>query len=168
MDNEISTSKKPKPIIDEREKSTNEKALAGAAVCAILFDIVMMIYYIVNNDIMKSIPYIIQLVLMGIVISMIKTRNNDFQIPRTYSGRQICTEQTSHGKLNRCLYYFTDSIVFAVVFAAFEYLISKDSITSAVISLGAMFVVSFIIDYVSCERKVKKYNKLLNSMEDDE
>lgn len=152
---------------DERLSIINDKALAGAAIIAIVFDVAMMIYFIIRKEVFAAIPFIIQMVAMGTFVSYYKMKKKDYQIPVTLTGRAISTAMDKRGKLHRIGYYMAESAMFVAVFIALDYFLSeRESVKQYVITASVLFVILFLFNYFAVERRVKKYNKYLDGIEE--
>ncbi|MBQ8297804.1 MAG: hypothetical protein IJX77_08490 [Ruminococcus sp.] len=154
---------------DEREVQNNDKALAGAAVVSMLFNIVLMVYGAFSDDLKLAVVGMAQLIFMGLVVAVIKHRKNDFDIPKTISGRKINTELTKEGKRSRIGYYLLEALGCAIGFGVIDVLLSQEITAVAIaVTFAVSYIVSFIFDYLHIEHKVKKYNEFMVNIVDDD
>jgi hypothetical protein len=151
---------------DERASAINNKALAGAAGIAMAFDVMMMIYHLAQGNVNATLPWILQLVIMGIFVSLYKTRKKDFQIPVTFSGRTVRTGQDKGSRRNRIQYYLVDTAGFVVVFSLFDFFFSgRKPWNEYLIMVGLLFAMSFLLTYFTVEQRVRKHNQYLAELE---
>lgn len=156
-------------VQDEREIQNNDKALAGAAVVSIICNFGLMIYGLVKDDLKTGVIALIQIILMGIVIAIIKRKKGDINIPTTISGKKVSTEMTKKGKLNRIGYCALESLGFCIGYTLIDVLLSSDLfIPGLAVQFVILFIVSFVFEFLLLKSKVKKYNKLMAELENED
>ena len=108
---------------------------------------------------------------MVAAIAFVNRKNHVYNIPKTIlSGRPLDTEPTKKAKKKRLLYYLGDSAIFASVMSAFTFIFEKDSrhFAEIITEFVICFIISYVLDYFLEERKVKKYNAYMNTLDDEE
>lgn len=156
-------------VQDEREIQNNDKALAGAAVVSIICNFGLMIYGLVKDDLRTGGIALIQIILMGIVIAIIKRKKGDINIPTTISGKKVSTEMTKKGRLNRIGYCALESLGFCIGYTLIDVLLSSDLfIPGLAVQFVILFIVSFVFEFLLLKSKVKKYNKLMAELENED
>lgn len=156
-------------IQDEREIQNNDKALAGAAVVSMLCNVGLMFYGALNDDFKTGTIAVIQLILMGLVVAIIKRKKGDIDIPTTITGKKVSTEMTKKGKLNRIGYCALESLGFCIGYTLIDVLLSSDlSIPGLAVQFVILFIVSFVFEFLLLKSKVRKYNKLMAQLDNDD
>lgn len=106
---------------------------------------------------------------MGLVVAIIKNRKDDIDLPKTIGGKTVSTEMTRKGRLNRIAYCCLDSVIFCIAFTLLDLLMTKGvTIPELAIQFVILFVISFIIEFINVEYTVKKYNKLMAQLDNDD
>lgn len=156
-------------VQDEREIQNNDKALAGAAVVSMLCNAGLMVYGLISDDLKTGTIAVVQLIIMGLVVAIIKRKKGDVDIPTTISGKKVSTEMTKKGRLNRIGYCALESLCFCIGYTLIDVLLSSDlSIPGLAVQFVILFIVSFVFEYFLLKSKVKKYNKLMAELEGDD
>lgn len=156
-------------VQDEREIQNNDKALAGAAVVSMICNFGLIFYGALNDDFKTGTIAVIQLILMGLVVAIIKRKKGDIDIPTTISGKKVSTEMTKKGKLNRIGYCALESLAFCIGYTLIDVLLSSDLFIPALaVQFAILFAISFVFEYLLLKSKVRKYNKLMAELENED
>lgn len=177
------------PVIDERQKLINTRAMANSGIFLALCLGAAMLYKVFTTDD----PGWEFWALIGASFVSILSRRilGDIDEPKNISGKPLPTGSTKQERLTRRKDYALRSVIFAaacavmdILLVAFgktdnadyelaEYLfptLSKGMTValSAVIAFGSMFLISFLFDYLIGEFfKVKRYNQMLAALDED-
>ena len=155
--------------VDERVSAVNDKGLAACGIIAIFYVIGRIIYVGIKGDL--ALPELILLFVMVAAITFVNGKNHVYNIPTTIlSRRPLDTEPTKKAKKKRLLYYLGDSAIFATAMSAFTFIFEKDSrhFTEIITEFVICFIISYVFDYFLEERKVKKYNEYMKTLDDEE
>ena len=153
---------------DEREQAVNDKGLAACGVVAIFYVIVRIIYVGIKGGL--ALPELVLLFLMVLAMTVVKRKNNVYELPKsTLLGLPLDTSSTRKARITRILNYLGDSVIFGVVMGAFEFFLGHErNISDLVTGFIIAVVISFIIDIIYGEIKVKKYNAYMKTLDDEE
>ncbi len=157
-------------VYDERTQKISQNGLAICGVISIFYVIGRIIYMGFVKD-RLALPEIILLLVFCAVLSFNDLKNNNFDFSEY--DKKYDTSPTKEGKRNRFKRYALHSLVFAFAFATMDIIFlgdifSKKIWLEGIITFVSMYATSFIIDSLVGEHKVKKYNKFMDSLEDDE
>ena len=153
---------------DEREQAVNDKSLAACGVIAIFYVIVRIIYVGIKGGL--ALPELVLLFLMVFAMTVVKRKNNFYEPPKSmFLALSLDTSSTRKAKTTRILNYLGDSVIFGVVMVAFEFFLDHErDISNLVTGFIIAVVISFIIDIIYGEIKVKKYNAYMKTLDDEE
>ena len=153
---------------DEREQAVNDKSLAACGVVAIFYVIVRIIYVGIKGGL--ALPELVLLFLMVFAMTVVKRKNNFYEPPKSmFLALSLDTSSTRKAKTTRILNYLGDSVIFGVVMVAFEFFLDHErDISNLVTGFIIAVVISFIIDIIYGEIKVKKYNAYMKTLDDEE
>ncbi len=172
---------------DERQKQISGKSSSIALIFALIAISAVGIY--------KAIAYgegglEFLIVFATVCVKLISDRLlGNVEIPKGFYGRPLPIGKTKDDKLSRIKYYLLDGVITGIVFVLLDIVFiasssAKDDIAltkqlfpslgttetvivTAVISFIVMFAVSFAVDYIIGEIGVKRYNKMLSELDDD-
>ncbi|GKU30465.1 DUF6773 family protein [Clostridium folliculivorans] len=166
--------------IDERSKRKLEETATGVlGLFYVICTFEMIIKFFVTKDISSILgEFIIFLsVIFTFLIVQRFHRSYSPTLPRKNNGELLSAENTKQAKHKRLLIYAKDSFVYSISFTAFsvvmDYLTKKQDITfnleffvSQFFKIILYFIPFFILDSLLKERKIKKYNKWNDDLDD--
>ncbi|WP_183277797.1 hypothetical protein [Clostridium fungisolvens] len=166
--------------IDERSKRRLEETATGVlGLFYVICTFEMIIKLMVTKDITSILgEFIIFLsVIFTFLIVQRFHRSYSPTLPRKNNGELLSPENTKQAKHKRLLIYAKDSFVYSISFTAFsvvmDYLTKKQNITfnleffvSQFFKIILYFIPFFILDTLLKERKIKKYNKWNENLDD--
>lgn len=155
---------------DERLSRINEKTLAWCGICAIFYVVIRIIYVGFKGKL--AVEELALLGVMSLCIVFSECANRVCTVP-TVLGMRLNTEKTKKARLQRMLLYAADSAALAVFISILTLVfdvkeLSINAIKGCLGELLVSFVVFFIITYIWTELKVRRYNKHIKVMEEDE
>lgn len=177
-------------VMDERQKQINSNALAAAGIFLMVCISVSMIYKVWTTG--NTGWEFWALLGSGLVSGITQRILGDIEQPKSISGKPLPVENTKEAKRVRRIDYALQSVGFAVTCAVMDILFfsfgKKDTtdyeltqaifpnldkgltiVITAVIALATAFIVSYIFEYLFGEHfKVKRYNKMISELEQDD
>jgi hypothetical protein len=159
--------------IDERSKRKLEETATGVlGLFYVICTLEMIIKLMVTKDISSiSGEFIIFLsTIFTFLIVQSFHRSYSPTLPRKNNGELLSAENTKQAKHKRLLTYAKEAFIFSISFTVFsvvmDYLTKKQNITynleflvSQLFKVIIYFILIFILDTFMKERKIKKYNK---------
>ena len=100
---------------------------------------------------------------------MVNSKNHIYDIPRSCTGKTLDTGTDKKSRKSRIKLYAVDSLFLAAMFNVINLVVdTKFSVSSAVLDVVIGFAVSIVIDYLLHEHIIKKYNKYIDTLENDD
>lgn len=156
-------------VLDERQEQINNKSLASAGIVAIIFSLVMMIYYFLKKDLGSSMPHVILLILMCIAFDRSKKQDIDNYFRTTMFGIQIDYSKTKAAFAKRSFLYLLSTLATGAMFCLFTLFLDGKAGLKEFISDGYIFIfVFFACTIIYNEIQVSKYNKKIKFLENEE
>lgn len=153
--------------VDERVKQANDSALAAVGIVSIFCVLISLLYRLYTDQ--NPLPDLISVVVMMITYTVVNSKNHIYDIPRSFTGKTLDTGTDKKCRKSRIKFYALDSLVFAAMFTVIDLVVdTKFSVSSAVLDVVIGFAVSMVIDYLLHEHTIKKYNKYIDTLENDD
>lgn len=155
---------------DERVMQQSSLAFSTAALCAMFFDVAMMVYYFVKKSEEKSYPYLAQLLVICVAAGLVMMGKGEPGLPRTLSGRTVSAEKSGKAAARRILSCLIDTVVTVAVITGFN-IYSEGGLPEDIVKETAIFFTVFmLIETAVCEFRVRRWRKHqaeLDAQEDD-
>lgn len=153
--------------VDERVKQANDSALAAVGIVSIFCVLISLLYRLYTDQ--NPLPDLISVVVMMITYTVVNSKNHIYDIPRSFTGKTLDTGTDKKSRKSRIKFYALDSLVFAAMFTVIDLVVdTKFSVSSAVLDVVIGFAVSMVIDYLLHGHTIKKYNKYIDTLENDD
>lgn len=190
MKNKIPKSNRQKPIVDEREQLISMKSCIAGFVFVLVCLVVATVYDIVKYG---EPGWEIWGFLGACLVIVIANRSlGNVEQPKDIFNRPLPTGNTKEERKKRFVAYVLDSLMFGAIFAVMDVIfflgIEEDItdmemaktlfpnlgdveliIVAVLIGFVSMFVISLVFDYLVGEfYKVRRYNKMLAELDNDE
>ncbi len=167
-------------IMDERSKGNlEETATAVLALFYVVCTIEMLIKLIVTHEYLSIVGELVILLSVSITFSIVQRFHSNYSpmLPRKNNGEELSAERTLKSKLNRMFTYGKEAIIFAIglrIFSiALDYFLKKQTMdwslaffSKELVNIVLAAIVFFIINAIWKERRIKKYNKWNETMEE--
>lgn len=157
-------------VEDERIKTINQKGLAACGAVAIFYSLGKILYMgFAKNKL--ALPELILFLIFSAIIWFNNIKNNNYDFSEY--GKKYDTSLTGEGKRSRLKKYAVHNLMFAVTFTAADLIFLGDVFSKSIWLEGALtfiglYIIGFTVDYLVNENKVKKYNKFMDSLEEQE
>lgn len=165
--------KRSKFVVDERSKrKLEETATAVLGLFYVVCTIEMMIKIIITHDGLSILGELIILLSVSFTFLIVQRLNKNYSptLPRKNNGEELSAENTVKSKLYRMLSYAKESIIYVIGLQIFsiimDYFLKKQAIIwnlaffiNQLVYIIIGSIVFFIVDAVIKERRIKKYNK---------
>ena len=177
---------KNKKSISSDERTKKNTGAAAAVTLAVVWAVLLVI------GIVKGIKYGADvvpeelLIFLGslLIFLLLNMRKNGPDLPKTFFGKPLPSENTPEAKKVRVKAYVADSVLNALLLSAlnialrliepdFKYTtLTLNSMVGTVavnlaLDFAVMFAVFMLLDYILGERSVKKYNQMLEDEGED-
>ena len=167
-------------VVDERSKrKLEETATVVLALFYFVCTIEMLIKIIVTHDYLSILGELIILLSVTFTFLIVQRLNKNYSptLPRKNNGEEINAGRTRKSKLKRLLIYTRESLIFAIGLTVFssimDYFVKKQIITwnlelfiSQLVKVVIISTMYFIFDTIINERRIKKYNKWNQKLEE--
>ena len=167
-------------VVDERSKrKLEETATVVLALFYFVCTIEMLIKIIVTHDYLSILGELIILLSVTFTFLIVQRLDKNYSptLPRKNNGEEISAERTRKSKLKRLLIYAKESLIFAIGLTVFssimDYFVKKQIITwnlelfiSQLVKVVIISTMYFIFDTIINERRIKKYNKWNERLEE--
>ena len=173
---------------DERQKQIEYRAMSIAGIFLMICVAIAMVYKVIKTDNIGWEFWVFFGAL--IILSLSKRIFGDIEQPKSIIGKDLPVGNLKEEKKVRKMNYAIESAIFAFAYSMIDILLvilGKEDITdyeltslffpnlnnemtivlTALISFVVMFVISFVLEYIVGENKVKKYNEMLEKLEED-
>lgn len=164
---------------DERIAFNAGNAAAITLYITYSFIIIIAFYKILTNKNFLSETILIFLIPLVFTIAQKKTKGYSPLPPKSTNGTLLNTENSKEGKKSRLKTYIIDALKDAIFFLISFYVINLLSgnksfykepnfIISSISTILFCFIIFFIFSYFGCEKKVKKYNKYIEALDNED
>lgn len=166
--------------IDERSKRKLEETATGVlGLFYVICTLEMIIKFFVTKDISSILgEFIIFLsVIFTFLIVQRFHRSYSPTLPRKNNGELLSAENTKQARHKRLLTYAKEAFIFSISFTVFSLIMDSlatkqninfnlEFLVSQLFKIIIYFILIFIFDTLFKERKIKKYNKWNNDLDD--
>lgn len=155
-------------FMDERQQLKTAKMFMASAVCAMLFDCIMMAVYVIKRDADKAYPYLAQLLVISVVFCIAALGQKEPGLPTTLSGRSVDPEKSGAAFAKRLLGYFVEAaFVLAAITALNVYVDGK--VTGSIVSDTIItFVIFMLIEAGIGELRVHRWRSWQQKLDEEE
>lgn len=175
--------------MDERQSKIMGKAMGITLAIVYVYVLISCIYvYVTTFDVSKCAWQLGVLILIPVCFLIFSREDESLMLPRTVKNEEMSPEETEEAKKSRVRGYTIEALLFSAAMLGIDIVVtlmggldaagtfqvlgnlSKTAsyILCGLIAFVLMFVISFGIDYFWGEHKVRKYNEMLQKMEDEE
>jgi len=175
--------------MDERSQKLVARGIVMTMALLYLYLLVSCIWkYVITKDITNSTWELILIVMIPLSIAWFARKDETLLIPKmTLTGQEVPTESDEKTMKTRKRYYFWDSLSLATVFSiltitdslfiqkSWDYFIlfpEWNDKTNIISGLFLEFIISVVVFYAIAfvwgEWKLKRYNRILNELEDND
>lgn len=162
------TKKENGSLMDERQQLRTANMFMAAAVCAMLFDVIMMAIYVIKRDADKSYPYLAQLLVISVVFCIASLGQKEPGLPATLSGRNVDPEKSGAAFAKRLLSYFIESAVGVAAITALNVYVDGNVTGSIVSDTIITLVVFLLIEMGIGELRVHRWRSWQKKLDDEE
>ena len=159
---------------DERLGGIYNQTLSNFGVFSVLY-FIGRIFYVAFAHHKPAIAEIVMLALFFLLMWADEKENNIYSFP-TFMGKKLNTGTDKKAKKSRVLLYLGESLIFGVVVVALDLAtdIAKGgtpSVRELIVAIASFIVATaalFLFNYLTTERKIKKYNAYQKQLEEEE
>lgn len=159
-------SKKKRIVRDERDAKNQAVASEWALWITVIYTFGKLIYYL-SFSAVEDLGFImwdmILIVIITLTLIIITYSRKTYDLPRTFFGKKLLTEQSKQAKKERLLKaYLPEALILAVAMTIGSYFLSGyNSITEWLFELILYFIIFNLFNFAWGELNVKGYNKSL-------
>lgn len=163
--------------VDEREQKVFLEIMAVTGMVAYAYGVVFLAMKLLTKKELKYAYVELGLVLVLTLTMLIgRILHKDFNIPEDIRGKKLSTASDKKSKKERIMFYIKDTAIFALMWTTFRYfwkgedgtMFSFESIYLNYLLEGLVtFILFVVIKYFRHEASVKRYNKYLESLDQD-
>lgn len=161
------------PVIDERQG----KAVGQVSTIIVVFTVIYLLIeatykYITTQDILMATWEIILLVLIGSIFLLGIRSNKEMNLPTSFLGKSLPTEESKKARNIRLKSYLIESITSSAVITGislfFTFIEVEEPLSVPEYSVGfiGFIAIYFIMSYIFGEYSIKKYNKYMANLDD--
>lgn len=172
MKNNQSNKNENYPMIDERQRRSIGDVSTIIVIVTILYLLVEITYkYVTTKDILTTSWEIILLLLIGFIYLIGIRSNKEMNLPTSFLGKQLPTDQSNEAKVRRIKAYFIESLASSTaitgltLFFTFIEVEVKLSVIEYISSFLGLMTVYFVLSYLWGEYNIKKYNQYMKSLD---
>ncbi|WP_062532982.1 hypothetical protein [Jeotgalibaca dankookensis] len=161
------------PMIDERQRRSIGDVSTIIVVLTIFYLLVEITYkYVTTKDILTTSWEIILLLLIGFIYLIGIKTNKEMNLPTSFLGKQLPTDQSSKAKIRRIKAYVIESLASSAaitgltLFFTFIEVEVKLSLIEYIVSFFGLMAIYFVLSYLLGEYNIKKYNKYMENLDD--
>lgn len=165
MNNKI----KRKSVFDEMEQKTLGKAGVICSTIIIFYLLIESTYkYINTKDISNCSHELILLSIICCIFYLFISKQKEMNLPKSFLGKTLITEQTKDAYKRRVTSYIYDSISFTIGLSVITYMVDSIKPSIALLETIGLFIISLLFSYIIGEKKCKRYEKWQKSLDEEE
>lgn len=157
---------------DERTSAVTNEGFAVCGAVGMLY-FIGRIFYVGAVKQTLAVPELVMIFVFTFIMWLNNRINKNFDF--SDYGNNFDTSLTKKGKRSRMKKYLLGTIPFVLVMTALDIFtddislgIFESKILNVLLEFLMFFAIAFLIEYIPSERKVKRYNKYLDSLEDED
>lgn len=173
--------------MDERQYKLGLRACAAAVLVAYVYLLIEIFYKFISTKKIENCAWEIGLlVLMSFIIIFVGRKDEAILLPKKVSGKEMPIELSKAYKRERIRNYIFNSILFSIAMVSISFVLpligkipldfylpiaDKDKWLNIVINCSVeiivLFFISFVLDYSLGECHIRRYNKKLKDLEEN-